>query len=105
MDKGERSMECILLLFVYQLVYPYFVYLNRGNHESLMLNIKNGFRDEIIKKYGGPNQFDDHFMFEYFGEVFRWMPIAHLINHKIFVVHGGISGSDNLAIEDIRNKK
>ena len=90
---------------MYKLVYPHFVYLNRGNHEALCLNIRNGFRDEIIKKYGGENQFDDHFMLEYFGEIFRWMPIAHLINHKVFVVHGGISGMTNLAVEDIRIKQ
>ena len=103
-DKGSRSLECILLLFTYKLVYPYYVYLNRGNHESITLNIKNGFRDEITKKYGGEHQFDDQFILEYFGDIFRWMPIAHLINHRIFVVHGGISGSATLAVEDIRNK-
>ena len=81
------------------------MYVNRGNHESFQLNVRNGFRDEIIRKYGGEHQFDDHFMFEYFGEIFRWMPIAHVINHKILVVHGGISGLTNLAVEDIRNKQ
>ena len=104
-DKGSRSLECILLLFTYKLVYPYYVYLNRGNHESITLNIKNGFRDEITKKYGGEHQFDDQFILEYFGDIFRWMPIAHLINHRIYVVHGGISGSATLAVEDIRNKQ
>merc|ERR1719322_520193 len=41
----------------------------------------------------------------FFGDIFRWMPIAHLINHRIFVVHGGFSGSPTLAVEDIRNKQ
>ena len=114
MDKGERSVECILLLFLYKLVYPNFVYLNRGNHEDSTLNLRCGFRDEISRKYGDGGgdgitsivkTTDDHFMFEFFGEVFRWMPIAHLINQKIFVVHGGISASDGLTIDQLRNKK
>ena len=81
------------------------MYLNRGNHESTNLNIKSGFKDEITKKYGGEHQFDDQFILEFFGDIFRWMPIAHLINHRIMVVHGGISGSPTLAVEDIRNKQ
>ena len=120
MDKGERSVECILLLFLYKLVYPDYVYLNRGNHEDSTLNLRCGFRDEISRKYGdgggGGTAYwniyrnivkttDDHFMFEFFGEVFRWMPIAHLINQKIFVVHGGISASVSLTIDHLRNKR
>ena len=89
MDKGERSVECILLLFLYKLVYPDFVYLNRGNHEDSTLNLRCGFRDEISRKYGDGGggsgmasivkATDDHFMFEFCGEIFRWMPIAHVI--------------------------
>ena len=114
-DKGKRSFECILLLFVYKLLYPDFVFLNRGNHECATLNMKHGFRKEINLKYGrsrgkevgGPATPtpDDYFMFEFFGQIFQWMPIAHLINSEILVVHGGLSASSNLTIEDIRNTR
>ena len=55
---------------------------------------------EISDKYGG-----DPFLFEYFGEIFRWMPIAHLVQKKVLVVHGGISGAPNLTLDDIANVK
>lgn len=102
-DKGPRSVECILLLFIYKLVYPDYVFLNRGNHESATVNMKHGFQKELLAKYGASG--GEHFMFEFFGEIFRWMPIAHLIDDKILVVHGGISGSATLKVDDLRNVK
>ena len=53
-------------------------------------------------RYGAGTQ-TDQFMFEFFGEVFRWMPIGHLINSKILVVHGGISGDAALTTQDLKN--
>jgi serine/threonine-protein phosphatase 5 len=55
---------------------------------------------EISDKYGG-----DPFLFEFFGEIFRWMPVAHVVEGKILVVHGGISASPTLTLEDIQNVK
>ena len=108
-DKGAKSLECILLLFMYKLTFPDYVFLNRGNHESATVNAKHGFQKEIARKYaaagGGGGGAGDHFMFEFFGEIFRWMPIAHLISSKILVVHGGISGAPNLTLDAIRNVK
>ena len=59
-----------------------------------------GFMKEVSDKYGG-----DPFLFEFFGEIFRWMPVAHVIAGKIFVVHGGISASPTLTLDDILNVK
>ena len=55
---------------------------------------------EIADKYGG-----DPFLFEFFGEIFRWMPVAHVVEGKIFVVHGGISASPTLMLDDILKVK
>ena len=41
-DKGPRSIECILLLFAYKLAYPHYFFLNRGNHECSLVNAKHG---------------------------------------------------------------
>ena len=60
----------------------------------------SGFMREISDKYGG-----DPFLFEFFGEIFRWMPVAHVVEGKILVVHGGISASPTLTLEDIQNVK
>eukprot|EP00095_Tigriopus_kingsejongensis_P001009 maker-scaffold739_size104321-snap-gene-0.19 protein:Tk01009 transcript:maker-scaffold739_size104321-snap-gene-0.19-mRNA-1 annotation:"serine threonine-protein phosphatase 5" len=93
-DKGTHSVECILLLFLYKLVYPQFVHLNRGNHECEFVNRFNGFEAEIKAKYA------DNFLFKTFGDVFQYMPIATLIDQRVFIVHGGIKA--NVTLDEIR---
>ena len=90
----------MLLLLLYKLVYPQWVFINRGNHESALVNIRHGFQKELLQKYP-----QDVFLFEFFGELFKWIPVAHLINEKIFVIHGGLPDQPDLTIDDIREKK
>ena len=99
-DKGENSIECLLLLLLYKLAYPQWVFINRGNHESALVNVRHGFQKELVQKYP-----QDMFLFEFIGELFRWMPVAHLVNRKIFVIHGGLPDMPDLILEDIRRKK
>jgi serine/threonine-protein phosphatase 5 len=42
-----------------------------------------GFRNEVEAKYNRK-------VFELFTEVFCWLPLAAVINKKVFVVHGGL---------------
>lgn len=37
-DRGKKSVEVIILLFAYQLLYPDHMTLNRGNHEDHIMN-------------------------------------------------------------------
>jgi serine/threonine-protein phosphatase 5 len=37
-DRGSFSVECILLLLAFKLLYPDSVFLTRGNHETLSMN-------------------------------------------------------------------
>ena len=39
---------------------------------------------------------------ELFAEVFCCLPLAHVINEKIFVVHGGLFSVDGVKLSDIR---
>ena len=100
MDKGESSIECLLLILAYKLAYPQWVFINRGNHESAYVNVRHGFQKELLQKYP-----QDIFLFEFIGELFKWIPVGHLINNKILVVHGGLPQNNNLMIEDIRQIK
>lgn len=89
-DRGSFSCEVLLTLFAFRALYPSSVFISRGNHEANSMNILYGFSGEMEAKY--------HKSLDCLAsEVFCSLPIAHLINGEVFVVHGGIAtlrGSD-----------
>ena len=41
-------------------------------------------------------------MVDLFRETFCWLPLAHVLNGRIFVVHGGLFARDGVTLDDIR---
>lgn len=39
-DRGKDSIEILIILFSFLLVYPSDIYLNRGNHEDHIVNLR-----------------------------------------------------------------
>ncbi|KAG7162043.1 Serine/threonine-protein phosphatase with EF-hands pef-1-like [Homarus americanus] len=87
-DRGRKSMEVMLLLLALVIVFPAEVYLNRGNHEDLVMNARYGFCKEVSRKYKAPH---GPRILRLLEEVYRWLPLVTVIDHKVMVVHGGIS--------------
>ena len=91
-DRGPKSVEVAMILCYCFLLFPNHVHLNRGNHEDPYLNEKYGFLKEIMTKYRCSNKK----IFTLFINLFKQLPLGTIIDHKIFVVHGGISNKTNL---------
>lgn len=91
-DRGKNSMEILIILFVFLLIYPNDFHLNRGNHEDYILNMKYGFAKEVLKKY------KDHgkTILHHLQDIFSWLPLATIVNNKVLIVHGGISDTTDL---------
>uniref|UniRef100_A0A8C7Y9D4 Multifunctional fusion protein n=1 Tax=Oryzias sinensis TaxID=183150 RepID=A0A8C7Y9D4_9TELE len=94
-DRGSFSLEVILTLFGFKLLYPDNFHLLRGNHETDNMNQMYGFEGEVKAKYTAQ-------MFQLFSEVFQWLPLAQCINTKVLVMHGGLFSEDGVTLDDIR---
>ncbi|AEA38780.1 serine/threonine protein phosphatase type 1 alpha (nucleomorph) [Cryptomonas paramecium] len=85
-DRGKTSIETICLLLSFKIKFPNQFFILRGNHESSSINRIYGFYEECKKKYRLE-------IWKMFCDVFNYLPIAAVVNKKIFCVHGGISPS------------
>jgi serine/threonine-protein phosphatase PP1 catalytic subunit len=94
-DRGGQSIETICLLFAFKISYPENFFMLRGNHECSYINRQFGFYDECIASY-------DVSLWRMFCDVFSCLPVAAVIDDKIFCVHGGISPSLT-DLDQIRN--
>eukprot|EP00299_Pterocystis_sp_00344_P010982 c5053_g1_i1.p1 GENE.c5053_g1_i1~~c5053_g1_i1.p1 ORF type:complete len:693 (+),score=154.84 c5053_g1_i1:306-2081(+) len=83
-DRGLHGTEVLLILIALKLCYPRFVHLLRGNHESEDMVKAYGFAREFRKKYSAV------LMKMVVHNVFHQLPVALVLDRKIFVCHGGI---------------
>eukprot|EP00732_Lithocolla_globosa_P000300 Lithocolla_globosa_v1_NODE_83_length_6704_cov_20.431945.p2 type:complete len:317 gc:universal NODE_83_length_6704_cov_20.431945:954-4(-) len=86
-DRGEQSVEVILTLLCYKILYPKNFHLTRGNHESISMNQHYGFRNEVFQKFGKKDFFQ---IYPIFTDVFNSLPLAAVVAEAVFVVHGGL---------------
>ena len=83
-DRGEFSLETVLIVFLMKIIWPSQVYLIRGNHEFFYLCSQGGFSAQIEEVYYGKE------LVEIFMTVFSYLPFSALIDNKMLCVHGGI---------------
>ncbi|CAH2000906.1 unnamed protein product [Acanthoscelides obtectus] len=91
-DRGKRGLEVFLILLLCFIAIPGAVYLNRGNHEDIIMNQRYGFIREVQSKYKKNHEK----LLKLIEGVYRYLPLGTIINNKVLVVHGGISDSTDL---------
>jgi serine/threonine-protein phosphatase 5 len=111
-DRGSFSYEVIFVLFSLKLLHPEYFFLSRGNHETVSMNRMYGFAGEVKAK-------GTELMLKLFHETFCCLPLAYVVEKKIFVsfffqgkfllvkitfecVHGGLFSEDGVTLDDIR---
>lgn len=93
-DRGEYSAEVIILLMGFAIADPGSVYINRGNHEDMTVCTGYGFVDELVTKFS-QNTNGRHFL-AVIDTIFSLLPLAHVIDENVLVIHGGISDKFDL---------
>lgn len=86
-DRGPCCVETITYLALLKVKYPQRINLLRGNHETRSITQVYGFFSECQKKFGNP------YVWQYFTDMFDYLPVAAVIQNTYFCVHGGLSPS------------
>ncbi len=83
-DRGRYSLETIALLFAFKIKYPERFFMLRGNHECASITRIYGFYDECKRRFSVK-------LWKTFCDVFNCLPIAAIIDDRIYACHGGLS--------------
>ena len=94
-DRGSFSVEVMIALIAFKVSNPNCIFLNRGNHENTDMNKMYGFEGEVLAKY-------ESLTFSLFVHMFNHLPLGHIIDKKILILHGGLFEQDGVKIEDIQ---
>lgn len=86
-DRGMQGTEVLIKLFRLKLEEPQNIFLLRGNHETVDMNLYYGFFEEI--------GFDQGFLLN-ISRTYDRMPVAAVISGQTFCVHGGINGIESI---------
>ena len=94
-DRGPNQSEVLFTLLYSALLFPSRVFLNRGNHENLSLNLNKHFDPNFKKETELKFNIYGLAVFNQAIRLFKRLPLATVVENlagfKVFVTHGGIS--------------
>jgi protein phosphatase len=83
-DRGEFSVECVIVVFLLCALWPENVFVIRGNHEFISLCSNCGFMSQMMEFL------QSNALYKEAVQAFAQMPLAARIGDSILCVHGGI---------------
>jgi protein phosphatase len=95
-DRGEFSIETVLIVLLLKVLWPDNVYIIRGNHEFGMVCATGGFREQVLEMYSNEEIYDR------LVATFDFLPLAAIVDRRILCVHGGF-GPEFRSLDQIRN--
>jgi Ca2+-binding EF-hand superfamily protein/diadenosine tetraphosphatase ApaH/serine/threonine PP2A family protein phosphatase len=112
-DRGDSSCEVLSIILAFLILNPGRVFINRGNHESRSQTAMMGFEDEVRGKYGGKEvSIHDRevggsgtrvpALLENVYQLFDFIPLAGVIEDRVFIVHGGLFGQSGVTLNHLR---
>jgi protein phosphatase len=87
-DRGEFSVETIIMISLLIMTKPDRVFCIRGNHEFDMIAKTGGFYAQLSETYPPGTR---ETIYQFFIRAFDWMPFSANIGSDILCLHGGIS--------------
>ena len=94
-DRGECSLEVVVIIFTLKYLFPGKVHIIRGNHEFVQISSSSTFSHQVAQLYRGSTTLLNSLF-----EAFSYLPLAAKVYQKNLCLHGGIS-PDFLHIEQI----
>jgi serine/threonine-protein phosphatase 5 len=100
-DRGPKSVECIITLYLYKIMFPNKVHIIRGNHECETVSKNYSFYTEL--KYKNKSNILVDTLFNDICKTFSHLPIISILSNeknifRICCVHGCIGKNTNLNI-------
>jgi diadenosine tetraphosphatase ApaH/serine/threonine PP2A family protein phosphatase len=91
-DRGQNSVEVLVMLYSLKILFPSNIYLIRGNHECESVTAVYGFKREVCRRFSVQ-------VYQKFVNSFAHLSFAAVLNGKYFCVHGGLSPDLSLVDE------